>query len=58
MKAKTFVMYPLLRCGRVLGTILDGMDVLPLGTYDGMYLESLECSTYGTVDGNFESLLM
>ena len=34
------------------------MDGLPLGTYDGSYIVSPECSTDGTIYGKFKGLLL
>ena len=42
----------------MIGTTLGSLDVIPLGKYDGIELGSLECSTDGTADRNFEGLLL
>ena len=47
-----------LKDGRVIGIKLGYMDELPICTYDGSYLWSLEFSTGGYIDGKFEGLLI
>ena len=38
----------------MIGTTLGVMDGLPLGTYDGSYIVSPECSTDATIYGKFK----